>query len=89
MVRPTAILPDFWWEAVNTCCLETLGMCYGLNPLFGGRRFIKLLFEWKFRNMIDGSVLHGAVSTDEAYFEVFRPASVVLSVRGALFIATK
>ena len=36
------------------------------------KRFIKLLFERKLRHVMDGSVLHVAVSTDEA-LELLRP----------------
>ena len=66
----TAILPDFWRDAINTC---GFAKSYGSNHFFEGR-FIKLLFGWMLRNVIDSSVLHIAVSTEEA-LEVLRPAS--------------
>ena len=49
-------------------------MSYGLDHFFMGRRFIRLLFEWKLWNVKDSSVLHIAVSTEEV-LEVLRQAS--------------
>ena len=63
-----------WWDAVNTCCFTTLKMSYDLNCFLEGRRLVNLLFEWKLRNAMDGSVLHIAVTTEEAQ-EVLRPMS--------------
>ena len=65
-------------------------MSCGFNRFLEGMRFVKLLFEWKLRNAMDGSVLHIAVSAEEAP-EVLRPASKdgnivreqVLSIRTA------
>ena len=74
MEHQTTKLPDFWWDAVNTCCFAILNMSYGFNHSLNNRRFVKHLFEWKLRNVMDGSVLHIAVSTLET-LEVRRPAS--------------
>ena len=41
-------------------------MSYNFNRFLDGRRLVELLFEWKVRNVMDGSVLHIAVSADEA-----------------------
>ena len=49
-------------------------MSYGSNRFLEDRRFVKRLFEWKMRNVMDGSVLHSAVITEEA-LEVLSPAS--------------
>ena len=43
-----------------------LEMNYGFSRVFDGRGFIKLLFELKLRNVMDGSVLTVGVSTGEA-----------------------
>ena len=43
----------------------------GYGSFLKGGWFIERLFEWKLKNAIDESVLHGAVSTEEA-FEVLR-----------------
>ena len=69
-----AILQDFWWGTVNTCCFATLKMSYGFNCFYEGRVFVKLLLEWKLRNVMDGSVLHIVASTEEA-LEVLRPVN--------------
>ena len=49
-------------------------MSYGFNRFLEGRRFVRLLFEWKLRNAKDDSVLHIVVNTEEV-LEVLRPAS--------------
>ena len=67
-------LPDFWLHAFNTCCFVTLKMTYVLNRFLEGRSIIQLLFEWKMGNVMDGIVMHIAVSTEEA-MEGLRPAS--------------
>ena len=70
----TPMLPDFWWDAVHSCCFATLELIYGFSELFKGWWFIELLFEWKVRNTINGSVLCSAISTEEG-LEVLGPAS--------------
>ena len=57
-----AKLPDLLWDAVSTCCFATLKMSYRFNCFFESRKFIKLLFEWMLRNVMDDSVLRIAVS---------------------------
>ena len=44
------------------------------NRFFEGRWFFKLLFEWKLKNAMDGSVLHVAASTEEV-LDVLSPLS--------------
>ena len=68
------MLPDFWWDAVNSCCFATLELFYGFSQLFKGGRIIELLFEWKLKNTIDGSVLYSAICTEKG-LEVLGPAS--------------
>ena len=65
MKHLTAKLPDFWWDAVNACSFVTLKTIYGFNRFKVCRRFVNVLFAWKLRNTIDGSVQHIAVSTEE------------------------
>ena len=54
-------------------------MSHGFNRLLQSSRLIKPLFELNLRNEMNGSVLHIAVSTEEAP-EVLRPASKNLNV---------
>ena len=44
------------------------------NRFLEVRRFVKLQFEWKLMNVMDCSVLHIAVNTEEVH-EVLRPTS--------------
>ena len=62
----TAKLPDLWWDAINAYCFATLKINNGFNRLFEGMELIKLLFEIKFRKVMDCSVMHGAFSAEEA-----------------------
>ena len=66
------MLPDFWWDAVNSCCFATLELFYGYTQLFEGGWFIELLFGWELRNTFNGRSLYSAVSTEEGLLE---PAS--------------
>ena len=68
----TAKLQDLCWNEVNVCSLATLKVSYCFNGFLMGRRFVYVLFEWKLRTLIDNSILHIAVSTEEA-LEVLRP----------------
>ena len=46
MERRTPMLPDFWWDAVNSCYFATLELFYSFSLLFEGGWFIELLIEW-------------------------------------------
>ena len=59
-----AILPDFWWDAVNIYFFATLKMSNVFNCFLECSRFVKLLFERKFRNAMDGCVLPVAVDSE-------------------------
>ena len=71
--------PNFSFQAVNTSCLATMKIGYDFNRFFEGRRFVKLLFERKLINAMDGNVPHVAVSTEEA-LEMPEPASMDESI---------
>ena len=45
MERQTPMLPDFWSDAVNSCCFATLELFNGFSQLFKGGWLIELLFE--------------------------------------------
>ena len=59
----TTKLPDFWWDAINSCCFATLECFYGFSQLFEGGWFIELF-----------NALYSAISTEEG-LEVLGPAS--------------
>ena len=85
MEHGTSKLPHFWWDADNTCCFAALRMNYGLTRFIEGRRFVKLLLEWKLRNVMYGNVLHIAVSRKEA-LGVLRPANMDGRIVGEEFL---
>lgn len=74
MERWTPMLPDFWWDAVNSCCFTTLELFYGYTKFYEGGWFIELLFGWELRNTFSGRGLYRAVSNEEG-LEVLGPAS--------------
>ena len=93
MEHRTTKFRDFWWDVVNSCFFVTLMMMScGFNCFLEGRKFVKLLSEWKYRNVMGASVLHIAVNTEDA-LEVLSPASkgegivreVVLSISTVSF----
>lgn len=43
--RRTPILPDFWWNVINSCCFATLELIYDYTQFMEGGLFIELLFE--------------------------------------------
>ena len=49
-------------------------MYYDFTCLIVGKMFIKLLFEWRWRNAVDGSAMHGADSTEDS-LEVLGPVN--------------
>jgi len=46
MERWTPMLPDFWWDAVNSCCFAFLELIYGFSQLFKGGWFIQFHNGW-------------------------------------------
>ena len=54
-------------------------MNYDFKGVFNGK-LVKLLFEWKLRNVMDSSVLHSVVNSEEA-LEVLEPSMEVLLLR--------
>ena len=36
MEHRSPMLPDFWWDAINSCCFATLELIYGFSQLFKG-----------------------------------------------------
>ena len=41
-----AVIPYFWWDAINSCCFATLELIYGFSQLFEGGSFIEFHNGW-------------------------------------------